>query len=95
MATDVSRIFSEILSSMALHRTLQNFIPRMMHTAVEVSNTICEGPPRESLPKTKRVAESNIISVMKGIALSHAEGLRGSRDDRISSIRVFCDFWDF
>jgi hypothetical protein len=92
MATDVSRIFSEILSSMVLHRTLQNFIPRIMHTAVDVSNTICEGPPSESLPNTKRVAESRSISVMKGIALSHAEGLRGSRDDWISSIRVFAIF---
>ena len=86
MATEVSLIFSEILSSMVLQGTWQTPMPRTMHTAVEVSRTICEGPPSESLPKMNSVHESRAMRVMNGIELSHADGLRGSRMDWVSCI---------
>ena len=89
MAMALSCNFSEMLFSMVLHYTWHTPIPREMHTPLEVSSTICEGPPNESLPKTTSVHESSAMRVMKGIELSHADGLRGSRVDWISSIRFF------
>jgi hypothetical protein len=88
MAMELSRIFSEMLFSIVLHLIWHTPMPRAMHTPLEVSRTICDGPPSESLPKTTRVHESKAMRVMKGIELSHADGLRGSSDDWISSIRV-------
>jgi hypothetical protein len=89
MAKELSCIFSVMLFSMVLHFTWHTPMPSAMHMPLAVSRTICEGPPKESLPKTTSVHESKAMRVMKGIELSHADGLRGSRVDWISSIVFF------
>ena len=78
MAIVLSRTFSVMLSSIVLHFMWHTPMPRAMQTPLAVSRTICEGPPNESLPKTKSVHESSAMRVMKGMALSHAEGLMGA-----------------
>ena len=78
MAMALSCNFSEMLFSMVLHFTWHTPMPRAMHTPLAVSRTICDGPPNESLPKTKSVHESSAMRVTKGMALSHAEGLMGA-----------------
>ena len=93
MAIVLSRTFSVMLSSIVLHFMWHTPMPRAIQTPLAVSSTICEGPPNESLPKTTRVHESKAMRVLKGLELSPADGLRGSSDDWISSLRV-CIFID-
>lgn len=72
--TVVSRTLDSIFCSIVLHFTLHTPMPRETQTAVEHSSAICDGPANESLPKTEIVTLSSTIRVIRGIALSHADG---------------------